>query len=41
MMMTNSIVDGEMVLWVMVNVVWMGRSFTEMDVQVLAWDCAG
>jgi hypothetical protein len=41
MMMADSIIDGEMVLWVVVNVVWMWGSFTEMDVQVLAWDRAG
>jgi hypothetical protein len=41
MMMAHSIIDGEMVLWVVVNMVWMWSSLTEMDVQVLAWDRAG
>jgi len=39
--MTNAIVNGEMVLWVVVNVVGMWGSLTEVNVQVLAWNRAG
>jgi len=40
MMMARAIIDGEVMLRVVANMVWMLGPFIVMDVEVLAWESA-